>query len=87
MNSLLKENTYSSESLLLELRRSLRGDAADMAVRLAEIAGITDWLDMFLGIELTDHIPCKECIGLFPLVWWRRLRNVQAYSPWYVGGG
>lgn len=47
VNCLLREKSYSKESLMLGIRRSLRGEAAAMLMRLGETASIDSILDMF----------------------------------------
>jgi len=47
VNCLIKEKMYSKDSLLLGIRRSLRGEAAAMAMRLGESASVGDVLDTF----------------------------------------
>ena len=47
VNCVLHEKAYSKESLMLGIRRSLRGEAADMVMRLGESASIEDIMEMF----------------------------------------
>jgi len=47
VNCLIKEKMFSKDSLLLGIRRSLRGESAAMAMRLGESASVGDVLDTF----------------------------------------
>lgn len=47
VNCLLHESFYSREQILLGIRRSLRGEAADMAMRLGETATVEEILTTF----------------------------------------
>ena len=47
VNCLIKKQMYSKDGLLLGIRRSLRGEAAAMAMRLGECASVGDILDTF----------------------------------------
>lgn len=63
VNCLLRERAYSNESMLLGIRRSLRGEAADMVMRLGETAKIGDILETFqsaFGNTETVHTILKK---------------------------
>ena len=47
VNCLIKDKTYSHASMLLGIRRSLRGEAADMVMRLGEEAKVEEILELF----------------------------------------
>ena len=47
VNCLMRENTYNKESMMLGIRRSLRGEAAAMLMRLGETTSIDTLLCTF----------------------------------------